>query len=138
MAKMLTTLVDVNEYLDEHATKTGKNRLPCGDIVMIGVLPTGMVGGAPAVMLAIELDEETRALCGGLRVIFGQTSLKNLVLSAAMLNEKYPQEGKPVVFHADSETGKATIIHVPEGHVGVIGVVPAEDVKPPEDPEEIH
>lgn len=123
-------LVDANEWLDEHARKTGRGRLPGATIRMIGVLPHGLQSGAPSAMLAIELDEETRKLCGGTRVIFAQTSIRSLVLAAMILNEKYPQQDSPIVFAAAKDT--ATIMHVPEGSVGVIAVVPESEVEKPD------
>ncbi len=118
-------LVDANAYLDEAAREVGP-QLPGGPVVMIGALPGGMTSGMPSVMIAAEVEG---------RRVFVQASMKVFLLAAQQLAAAYPKVlESPLVFATQGD--KAIVQMVPEGHVGVVSIVPAPP--PPKSDDEVN
>lgn len=133
MGTPITILMDANEHLDKAAAQLaevgtkrnddGSIPLPGGAIAMIGALPHGMQGGRPSVMIEAHVD--------GVGRVFVQTSMRNLLGAAAAFAAKWPELlSDPTVFAAKGD--KAIVMTVPDGHVGVIGTVPADAVEKPD------
>ncbi len=126
MAKNVEMDVDANAYLDAEARRQHKGRLVGGEVVYVGALPNGMVGGGPSLVIGTEARDGSRQ--------FHQMTMKQFLMAAKVMAAAFPDvvEAK-MVFEA--KDNRATLMAVPEGHTAVIGFVPTE---PPPDPDKVN
>lgn len=102
---------------DEEAQKRTKNgQLPRGDVVTIGALPHGMASKMPSIVIAVELSNGNR--------VYAQTSMKLFLEAASAFAAQFPDVLKSKTVFAVDDEGKATVLMVPEGYTGVIGIEP--------------
>lgn len=131
----MSVLLDCNQHLDDAAKAIGTKQpdgslhLYGGVVAMVGALPTGMQSSRPSVMIEVVTEDG--------RHVFAQTTMRLFLMAASAFAAKWPGLlADPTVFAADVHTGKAVVHVVPDGHVGVIGSVPAEDAVTQRKPDE--
>lgn len=121
MAKMVKVLMDARSWVNEQLDIADLDRLPGGEVEMLGVIPHGTATG-PSVAIGVEVEG---------RVVVAQMTMKTFLAAAQMFAGAFPEvlEGK-AVFAASGD--HATVMMIPDGHVGVIGIV----AEPKADPDE--